>query len=70
MKDFKNNTRPLLGSIKLPDQRDGYFYFQGKATNLALDDLDGDEVLEIIVPSFGEIFRARLNIFKYDQSHS
>ncbi len=65
--EFRNNTRPLLSRIKLPNNRDGYFHFQGEATNLALDDLDGDRVLEVMVPSFDNSLRAHLSIFKYNE---
>ena len=67
-KGFRDNTRPRLSRIKLPDKRDGYFYFQGQATNLAIEDLDGDKKLEIIAPSFDENLRAHLNIFKYNET--
>lgn len=65
--EFKNNTRPLFARIKLIDTRDGYFHFQGQATNLALDDIDGDRILEVIAPSFDDNFKAHLNIFKYNE---
>lgn len=57
---------PLVNRFRLPDTRDGYFHFRGQATNLALDDLDGDRVLEILAPSFDEELVAHLNIYKYD----
>ena len=66
--EFQNNTRPIFARIKLPDKRDGYFHFQGQATNLALDDLDGDQFLEVIAPSFDDNFQAHLNVFRYNQA--
>ena len=66
--DFKNNTRPIFARIQLPDRKDGYVHIQGQATNLALDDLDGDGVLEVIAPSFDNSFKAHLNVFKYNET--
>ena len=36
--------RSLIDKFKLPDRRDGYFQLQNRATNLAIDDIDGDRV--------------------------
>jgi len=63
----ENFNRPLLERILLPDKTDGYFHFRGQATNLALDDIDGDNKLEIIAPSFDRDLIAHLNVYKYNQ---
>ncbi|MBT4760106.1 MAG: hypothetical protein HOO06_00275 [Bdellovibrionaceae bacterium] len=63
----KNNVKPLISKIKLPDQNDGYFIFQGQSTNLALDDLDGDNKNEIIVPSFDRNLIAHLNVYRFNE---
>jgi hypothetical protein len=44
---------------------DGYFTFQGEATNLAITNLDPDSPLEIFAPSFDEEFIAHLQIVKF-----
>lgn len=61
-----NQTKPLLDRFQLPDQRDGYFHFCGQATNLALEDIDGDTTLEILAPSFDEELVAHLNVYSYN----
>jgi hypothetical protein len=61
----ENTSGSLLQHIELPDKRDGYFTFNGEATNLAIDDIDGDNQAEIIVPSFDENLVAHLNIFRF-----
>lgn len=58
---------PLMGSIPLPDHKDGFFLYQGEATNLALEDVDGDQQLDIIAPSYDNNLVARLNVYSYDQ---
>jgi len=56
----------LLEKIELPDARDGYFNFNGQATNLALADIDEDGQFEILAPSFDRDLVGRLNIFKFN----
>ena len=55
----------LKEKFKLADKRDGYFVFNGEASNLVLDDIDGDRKVEIIVPSFDSDLVAHLNIYSY-----
>lgn len=45
---------------------DAYFSFYGKSSNLALDDIDGDNLNEILVPIYDEKLVAHLAILKYD----
>lgn len=60
---------PLISKFQLPDNRDGYIMFQDQATNLALQDIDGDLVPEIIAPSYDKNLTARLNVYKYNEKH-
>ncbi len=60
-------TSPLIDRIKLPDHKDGYFLFRGHATNLAIDDVDGDKIPEIIAPSYDANLVAHLNVYRYNQ---
>lgn len=54
----------LFDRIVLPDSVDGYFMFQNNSTNLALADIDGDSILEILVPTYDWQQNPRLNVFK------
>ena len=56
----------LIGRIEMPDKRDGYFNFNGQATNLAIDDINGDGRPEIIAPSFDQNLVGHLNVFQYN----
>lgn len=56
----------LVERIELADKRDGYFNFNGQATNLAIDDIDGDGRPEILVPTFDHNLVGRLNIYRYN----
>lgn len=64
--DPQHTTSEFLKRIVLPDRRDGYFIFHGNATNLAITDVDGDHVLDIIAPTFDESLVPRLNVYRYD----
>lgn len=61
-----SHHHPLLTRIQIPNKRDGFFFYQGQMTNLALEDLDGDFKVEILVPGFDENLVAHLNIYKFD----
>ncbi len=59
-------TPSLLDRIFLEDHRDGYFNFNGESTNLAIEDINGDNRMEVIVPSFNKNFMAKLNIYQFN----
>ncbi|MCB0420696.1 MAG: hypothetical protein KDD61_06855 [Bdellovibrionales bacterium] len=62
----ENGARKLLHTLKIQDPHDGYFHLNGSATNLALEDIDNDGVVDIIAPSFDANMVAHLNVYKYD----
>jgi len=57
---------PLIDRIKLPDRRDAYIQFQGRATNLAIQDINGDRNYQIIAPSYDDSLVPHLNIYHYN----
>lgn len=63
-----NGTQKMVEKIALADSRDGYFDFNGQATNLAIDDIDGDGQPEILVPTFDNNLVGRLNVYNFDAS--
>ncbi len=63
-----NGQQKLVERIALADTRDGYFDFNGQATNLAIDDIDGDGQPEILVPTFDNNLVGRLNVYNFDAS--
>lgn len=56
----------LRARLILPESKDGFFQFRGRPTNLALVDMDGDNWLEIIAPTFDENLIPRLHVYHYD----
>ncbi len=61
-----DGTTRLVSRIALQDKKDGYFSFNGQATNLAIAAVDGEASPEIVAPSFDQNLVGHLNVFKYD----
>lgn len=61
-----NGQQRLVEKIALPEQRDGFFDFNGQATNLAIDDINGDGRPEILAPSFDNNLVGHLNVYNFD----
>jgi hypothetical protein len=60
------NENQLLNAVELPGRKDAYFQFQGRASNLALQDRDGDRVFEIISPSTDQYRNPQVDIIRYN----
>ncbi len=58
----------FLGKADLIGHQQGHFIYRGESTDLALEDIDKDGLLDILVPSFDENLNARLNVFTYDKA--
>jgi hypothetical protein len=63
-----DGTERLVERIELPHRKDGFFNFNGKATNLVIEDIDGDGRPEILAPGFDQNMVGHLNIYRYNQS--
>lgn len=63
-----DHGQELLSKMAIPDVHDGYFHIKGESTNLMLNDVDGDQIPEIIAPSFDKDLVAHLNIYKFDKN--
>jgi hypothetical protein len=64
---LRDGRSPIIGKLLLEDVKDGFFNFSGEATNLVLKDVDGDENMEILAPTFDGNLAAKLNVFKFNQ---
>jgi len=62
----ERGSSQLIERIELEDRRDGYFHYNGIATNLVLDDINNNKRLDLITSSFDEDFVAHLSIFEFD----
>ena len=66
--DEPGQENALIAKIPLFETKDAYFVVNGNATNLALTDVDQDETMEIVAPTYNEQMVPRLNIFKYNRA--
>ncbi len=64
--DVVTGYQKQFAKIRLPDSNDGYFHFRGQATNLALEDITGDGLPEVLAPSFDINHIAHLNVYTYN----
>lgn len=62
------SSQRLVERIEISDARDAFFSFNGQATNLAIDDVNGDGRPEILVPTFDRNLVGRLNVIEYDNN--
>jgi len=62
----ESSATRLVERIEISDARDAFFSFNGQATNLAIDDINGDGRPEILVPTFDRNLVGRLNVFEYN----
>lgn len=60
------DSQQILSRVKLPHRQDGYFTFGGAVTNLAIDDIDGDKMPEVLAPTYDDELSPHLNAFKYN----
>lgn len=62
----ENDSYKLIDRIFIPDPYDGYVMMNSQATRLALTDIDDDQQLEIIAPTFDSNLAAHLNALRLD----
>ena len=65
---IEQGVQPLIDVILIPDKKDAYFDLHGRATNLALKDMNADGQPEIIAPSYDEDGVAHLNVYSYSEN--
>ncbi len=66
--DQGKSAKRLKSRIELGHSKDAYFNFNGLSTNLAIDDVDGDNQLDILAPSFDSSLVAHVNLIKYNSA--
>jgi hypothetical protein len=66
---LEDHGRKLIDTIEIPDPHDGYYHLLGQAVNLAMKDMDGDRLPEIVAPTFDSEMQPHLNVFKYNQEN-
>ena len=64
---YDHNTSEMIQSIAFDKSFDTYFKAAGKSANLFLDDVNGDNTLDVIVPAHDKKLFARLHVLTFDQ---
>lgn len=55
-----------IAIFKLPSRHDGQIFINKKSSSLIASDIDGDQILEIISPSFSSELQPKVHAFKYN----
>lgn len=64
----EDGTLTLIKEIRTGQPHDGQFNFKGHMSRLTASDLDQDGNDEVLVPTFDEMQRPHLNVYKYEPS--
>ena len=59
-------AKKLITEKNIHHPYNGFFEYRGDSTQLAMGDVDGDGVMEVMAPSFDENLTAHLNVYYYD----
>lgn len=61
-----NLSEDRVAYFKLPSKFDGQMFINKKASSLFAADIDGDQILEIISPSFNSDLHPKVHAFRYN----
>ena len=62
-----DGSRRLIAKKEIPHPYNGFFEYRGNSVQLAMGDVNGDGIMEIMAPSFDRNLIAHLNVYYYDQ---
>ncbi len=62
-----NHGLELIEKLNLDGEFDAYVMLKDRTTNLLISNIDRDEDLEIIAPTYDRRMRPILNVYKYDK---
>lgn len=63
----KGDSFRFVDKKELSYSHDGFFYFKGHSTNLALGDVNKDGILEILAPSYDINLTPHLEVYKFNE---
>jgi hypothetical protein len=61
-----NFSEDRVAEFKLPIKTDGRMFINNRASSLFASDLDGDQILEVIVPTFDLELNPRIYAYRYN----
>lgn len=65
LKYHSNGMKELVREANLPGPYNGFFEYRGHSVQLAMGDVDGDGLMEVMAPTFDQGLKARLNVYYY-----
>ena len=63
-----DGTKKVLPTKHIPHPYNGFFEYRGDSVHLAIGDVDGDGVMEIMAPTFDKNLTPHLNVYYYDKN--
>ena len=64
----RTGARRLISEKNIRHPYNGFFEYRGNSVQLAMGDVDGDGIMEVMAPSFDQNLIAHLNVFYYDEN--
>ncbi len=65
-----NGVKEVINKSEIPHPYDGFFEYRGEAVQLAIGDVDGNGVMEVIAPTFDENLFPHLNVYYYHEKNN
>ena len=65
-----DGTKRVLPSKEIKHPYNGFFEYRGESVHLAIGDIDGDGVMELMAPTFDKDLTPHLNVYYYDRNHN
>ena len=68
LKRRSKGMKELVREAHLPGPYNGFFEYRGRSVQLALGDVNGDGVMEVMAPTFDKNLGAHLNVYYYHEN--
>lgn len=69
LKRHPRGMKELVMEVNLHGPYNGFFEYRGHSVQLAMGDVNGDGLMEVMAPTFDEKLQARLNVYYYHENH-
>ena len=69
LKAQSREEKELVNDIVIPHPYNGFFEYRGQSVQLAMGDVNGDGVMEVMAPTFDKDLKPYLNVYYYHENH-
>lgn len=69
LKQDYDGMKTLIAQKDIHHPYNGFFEYRGNSVQLAMGDVNGDGIMEVMAPSFDKNLIAHLNVYSYHQEH-